>query len=229
MKKPIVLVLLIAAMLFVAGSAFALVAGTPHDFQTGFDAAGQPYAGGTLSACQYCHTPHFSNTAGAPAPLWNRDMSTAAITVYGGGTTLSGTTVNQPGALTKACLSCHDGTIAVGALFNGGSGGTITSTSGDLDATGKIINPNTLIGPDLSNDHPVGFTPITGNAGVYYDATAHTLSNAAGAAITFPVYADGAGGVYQMECGTCHNPHDETNQPFLRAPISGLCTDCHAY
>lgn len=30
-----------------------------------------------------------------------------------------------------------------------------------------------------------------------------------------------------IECSTCHNPHDNTNRPFIRAPITELCQKCH--
>jgi len=30
-----------------------------------------------------------------------------------------------------------------------------------------------------------------------------------------------------IECSTCHNPHDNTNRPFLRTPINEICEKCH--
>ncbi|MBI5191335.1 MAG: hypothetical protein HZA22_11785 [Nitrospirae bacterium] len=30
-----------------------------------------------------------------------------------------------------------------------------------------------------------------------------------------------------MECSTCHNPHDNTNRPFIRKPITEICLECH--
>lgn len=30
-----------------------------------------------------------------------------------------------------------------------------------------------------------------------------------------------------IECSTCHNPHDNTNRPFIRANINELCEKCH--
>jgi len=32
-----------------------------------------------------------------------------------------------------------------------------------------------------------------------------------------------------IECSTCHNPHDDTNRPFLRAPITEICQKCHKH
>ncbi len=31
----------------------------------------------------------------------------------------------------------------------------------------------------------------------------------------------------ETHCVVCHNPHDETNQHFLRKPAPAVCTDCH--
>ncbi len=33
--------------------------------------------------------------------------------------------------------------------------------------------------------------------------------------------------VRNIECSTCHNPHDNSNRPFIRAPITELCQKCH--
>jgi predicted CXXCH cytochrome family protein len=32
---------------------------------------------------------------------------------------------------------------------------------------------------------------------------------------------------FRMECSTCHNPHDNTNRPFLRVTINEICLKCH--
>ena len=37
----------------------------------------------------------------------------------------------------------------------------------------------------------------------------------------------GASNNNMIECSTCHNPHDDTNRPFLRVPINLLCEKCH--
>ncbi len=35
------------------------------------------------------------------------------------------------------------------------------------------------------------------------------------------------GEAHNMECSTCHNPHDDTQRPFLRVNISEICLKCH--
>ncbi|MCU7944903.1 MAG: hypothetical protein KZQ87_19725, partial [Candidatus Thiodiazotropha sp. (ex Cardiolucina cf. quadrata)] len=44
------------------------------------------------------------------------------------------------------CLSCHDGTIALGNMINPG----VTNDLGSTFVTGRA-----LVGTDLSDDHPV--------------------------------------------------------------------------
>jgi len=39
-------------------------------------------------------------------------------------------------------------------------------------------------------------------------------------------YTSGQGS-RNIECSTCHNPHDNTNRPFIRTPITELCNKCH--
>lgn len=74
--------------------------------------------------CVYCHTPHGANEAVA-IPLWNRTIKATTYTTYNElGTTSLTQTVRQPGPNSIACLSCHDGQVAVDSVINmPGSGG----------------------------------------------------------------------------------------------------------
>ena len=87
MKKIIVL---LAAMVLMSHSAFATIAGTPHDLG--------------VEICIFCHTPHNGE---AIAPLWNGGASVDATTFYNSNTLDA--TVSGFGSL---CLSCHDGNFA---------------------------------------------------------------------------------------------------------------------
>ncbi|MES1981648.1 MAG: hypothetical protein V4443_04135 [Pseudomonadota bacterium] len=71
--------------------------------------------------CVFCHTPH--NATPGVQPIWNKKLSTAVYTTYtsnsldaldinGEGVTSS--QLGQPAGSSKLCLSCHDGTLAVG-------------------------------------------------------------------------------------------------------------------
>jgi hypothetical protein len=63
--------------------------------------------------CLFCHAPHSASTV---APLWNRGNPGSTYTPYS-----SSTSVARPGQPTGAsllCLSCHDGTIALGDVLS---------------------------------------------------------------------------------------------------------------
>lgn len=140
--------------------------------------------------CVFCHTPHGSNTAAtATLPIWNRGLgiggsgSTAGYKPY----TMVGSNSSGSaavGGMSLACLSCHDGTQAMDAMFNApgsgpGAGTGLSAASqsgyvwsagtGDVGgsfAQGGTTGANTVIhalsaaitwlGTDLSNDHPIG-------------------------------------------------------------------------
>ncbi|HDO34495.1 MAG TPA: hypothetical protein ENH08_05185, partial [Chromatiales bacterium] len=63
--------------------------------------------------CVFCHTPHAAEKIPA-APLWNRKLSGATYVPYSSGSMKA--VVGQPGGSSRLCLSCHDGTLALGTV-----------------------------------------------------------------------------------------------------------------
>ena len=63
--------------------------------------------------CTFCHAPH--SGLGGITPLWNQKLSTQSYSPYNS-TTYHQTGNTQPplGVTSSLCLSCHDGTVAVG-------------------------------------------------------------------------------------------------------------------
>ncbi|HJV92252.1 MAG TPA: hypothetical protein VJ572_02200, partial [Azonexus sp.] len=109
------------------------IRGTKHNLSAAADGSGyvSPNAGaGTVPTrnikatsetqiCVFCHTPHGANTGATP--LWNRKVAGSGYTqsyVLYDSNTLDAKQVqgslDQPGGSSKLCLSCHDGTVAVG-------------------------------------------------------------------------------------------------------------------
>jgi predicted CXXCH cytochrome family protein len=182
--------------------ALAQVSGTSHDLR------------GTIGGsqiCVACHTPH----GAAPAvPLWNHDLPSPASTynVYTGSATIDATDLSDfassDGSVSSLCLSCHDGTVALGSLVN---------DPGDLTDTTSTIAAAANLGTDLTNDHPVNFTFDA--ALIAADGELQAPTNA----VLFGPSAD------QVQCGSCHDPHDDTFSPFLVTSnaASALCLDCH--
>ena len=188
-------------------------------------------------------------------PLWNHEVTHQSYTVYesdfGEGPEASGMdgvgtdgsaeqfadrhllnardTLGQPGGVSRLCLSCHDGTVAVNEY--GRDPQREYSQSGD--GTGAKINAQWMIGGNpygLLNHHPIGFnyiavanvddeiadpsTPISGSGTPEMTTIGSLLYN---------------GG--QMECVTCHDVHNSKNtgETFLWVSDrqSAFCLTCH--
>ncbi|MCF6358148.1 MAG: hypothetical protein L3J54_10120, partial [Draconibacterium sp.] len=158
--------------------------------------------------CIFCHTPHNSN---AQAPLWNRNSSTATYTIYDNAISSSlNASPTQPDGSSILCLSCHDGTVALGE---------VASRTTDIfdGAGGKMPVGSTNLGTNLSNNHPISFV---------YDAN---LAGADGGLKFPPNYPANVDGNSKLQCTSCHDPHDNINGSFLLASTrnSGLCVSCH--
>jgi len=170
--------------------------------------------------CVYCHTPHGGQVE---APLWNRNFSTATYQMYASAT-LDMAADGQPTGISQACLSCHDGTIGLDVIVNSpnvfeSGGGVIPPTT---PGTNTMPVGNKNLGSDLRNDHPISIT---------YDNVADPAFNSSIAikAAGLRLFTDPTGGGEKVQCASCHNPHDDTNTPFLRIAnsSSNLCLTCH--
>jgi len=218
-----------AAMLLPAAGAFAGVANTKHDLSGTTGNAGASNADGTTTEiCVYCHTPHQSIT-NANIPLWNQQLSaTASYGVYASDSMdATPTDIGNSGdeattTVSNLCLSCHDGTVAIGSLTNPSNDeGAATIDGTSIDTDGSLLGTvSTNLGADLSDDHPVNFS--------YNDS----VGTDTGLAAVTDVESGGLvlfGTTNEVQCASCHNPHDATNGMFLRASMntSGLCTTCH--
>lgn len=192
------------------------IASSAHDF------SGDAWSGNEI--CKPCHTPHNAKTGTSDlAPLWNHQVTAATFTVYANNAnhnTLNAT-VGQPNGTSKACLSCHDGSVALDA-YGASSTGTTTITG------------TALVGTDLSNDHPISF--VYNAALVTSDgelATPTTTAPVTVGATTPQLPLFGAAGSATMECASCHDVH---NKPLAGTPPSlllvdnagsALCLKCH--
>lgn len=205
--------------------------------------------GDTTQVCIFCHAPH--NTDSVKVPLWNRN-DTAVITftmattqyVTSGRTPPSNYTDSQPTTISKKCLSCHDGTIAIGDIRNGGP--ITMAVSSKLDPDGSLkgyADGNPFGGPnyDLRGGHVISF-----NYKSFYNDPAlpparkasfkdwDTLITQADKNSMFD--RDG-----KMQCHTCHDPHtdwcDDSNKTIGKDPLwrkacdagknDSVCKTCH--
>ncbi len=196
-----------AALVGLPTLAFAQITGSAHDL------SGGALSGGEI--CNVCHTPHNADATVTDAPLWDHEVTaTVAFTVYSS-TTLDAT-VGQPSGVSKLCLSCHDGTVAVDAF--GGAGGTTL--------IGAIGTGSGDFGIDLSNDHPISFTYNTALAtadGELFDPS--TAASGITGTIDEDMLFSG-----NMECASCHDVHNaagNTNLLLIDNAGSDLCLTCH--
>lgn len=185
--------------------AIAAIEGSIHDFSS------NGWSGGEI--CNVCHTPHSSNT-GTTTPIWNHTISSANYTTYNSPTMDVIAEQPTPGGLSRMCLSCHDGTIAIDSF-----GGNFGST---------YITGNANLGTDLSNDHPIGVqwihqtqTPGSGNCLNCHDL--FTPGSNYGLELMF---YNG-----KVECPSCHDVHNNNvmDVKLLRKPLAGsqICLHCH--
>jgi predicted CXXCH cytochrome family protein len=194
-------ILVALAMLAAAATASAQVVGSAHDLSGGYGASNS----NTTQVCIFCHAPHWTNTAITAAPLWNRTSTGSTYTVYTSNT-LSGA-IAAVGANSLTCLACHDGSANLGQVYDGGANTNLFDVAASIAGSANV-------GTDLRNDHPVGI-------GYVVAGNSEFNANAGG----LPLY----GVTNTVECASCHDPHDETNIPFLRVTnaASALCTTCH--
>ena len=197
--------LLAIAMCVEPGYSQERVAETVHNLSAG--GPGQVRAVSEQQVCIFCHAPH--NTGGV-RPLWNREFPLSNYTIYRSSTLDANP--GQPTGASKQCLSCHDGTIALGSVLSRAD--QIRMSGGDFLPAG-LSN----LGTDLSDDHPVSFFYTSGLA-------ASDRQLAAPATLPLEVRLDASG---QLQCTSCHDPHHNIHGNFLvmSNTFGALCTTCH--
>lgn len=182
------------------------VSQTVHNLST--SGPGTVRAVSEQQVCIFCHAPH--NTSGM-RPLWNRADPVSSYDIYQSSTLDA--RPEQPVGASKLCLSCHDGTIALGNVLSRAD--QIRMVGGDYIPAGL-----TNLGTDLSDDHPVSFFYTSGLAG-------SDLQLVDPNALPAEIRLDATG---QMQCTACHNPHNNTHGDFLvmSQAFGLLCTACHS-
>jgi len=240
----------------------ASIVGSPHDLTADQWNQGSGDAAVTTNTCFFCHIIHKTNTNGQPPSqvlgvntpgfmLWNHTLSskgsygvytsdtfTAALTAAGDTAPADlglSNNISSP-TVSNLCLSCHDGTVAIGSFYESGfglpaNGSQWNNTHGDSTTmyTGMELD-------DLSKSHPVNFAynGALANAANLKTPTGPNSVDAHGAVPLF-------GNAYMLQCATCHDPHNGATAfhnsavPFARlalvnaetAQTGGYCTYCH--
>lgn len=189
----------------------AQIAGTAHDFST------ESWAPSTNRGCGVCHTTHQAISI-TSAPLWNHEATVVAgYTLYNSPTFNGNATITNPGASSRLCLSCHDGTVALENF------GGVTSGTNYIDPGSRIGG---VSGSDLSTEHPISFDytdALASSDGGLYPPT--TTNSGLGSTIDNDMLFNG-----KMECATCHDVHNRFGVVHLLKMSnvnSELCLTCH--
>jgi predicted CXXCH cytochrome family protein len=170
-----------------------------------------PVSGSRPDSCAYCHAPH----SGLNMGLWNQKLTTQVYNTYTSNTQKNLAIQPTLGAVSNQCLSCHDGTVAVGA----------TVAYGQVTTRGSM-NSSDVFGNNMQSSHPFSMAlPLKDNI--------HLAASLVASGKT----ADPTGAVTlikgNVECTSCHNPHvqakDLISQNFLvKDSVNGqLCLACH--
>jgi len=210
MKTARVLFVMFFVFGFLMGG-IAQIAGTAHDFSFVF------WAPASNRGCGVCHTTHHSIPI-TSAPLWNHEATVVAgYTLYDSPTFDGNSTITDPGASSRLCLSCHDGTVAL-ENFGGTSSGT-----NFIAASARIGG---VAGNDLSTEHPISFEytdALASSDGGLFPPT--TTNSGLGSSIDDDMLFNN-----RMECASCHDVHNRFGVMHLLKMSnvnSELCLTCH--
>lgn len=234
------------ALLAVTAGAYAqntpVIAGGPHDLSAG-SAVRNTNATINGQTCVFCHTPHGGVTN---IPLWNRGTPTGTTYQLYSSSTSNVTTTGAAVAasVSGACMSCHDGTLAMDVLLNvnglpftpavaftrqTGAKSTYTSTGG---GTNNLMSGGLpFVGTDLRNDHPVTIVYETARASTPTEFVTQVVSGVkitVGTTNPLPLFGASAA-TATVECASCHNAHNNSLGNFLRKANTGsaICLTCH--
>jgi predicted CXXCH cytochrome family protein len=189
------------------------VINTPHNLSTGGGKGAhdiKSISEGRI--CIFCHSPHHASSV---TPLWSRQLSDNTYNLYKPASMVA--TILQPRGPSRLCLSCHDGTIALGLLAgNAVLDPTLTSFNAMPRETDPRKNPD--LGTDISDDHPISFEYT-----VKPELQDPSVLRSMGIKLDQDTY---------VECTSCHDAHNNLNGNFLVTNVDtqhdALCTLCHS-
>ena len=159
--------------------------------------------------CVFCHTPH---TSVPGTYLWNRDVSPVTYNLYASSSFTA--SARQPSGVSKLCLSCHDGTVALGLVRS--------KKTPIAMVAGAYVMPEgrTRLGLDLSDDHPISFP---------YDSFLVSKNMELVSPSSLRMGRVSLDKSRQVQCTSCHDPHNDRYGKFLVMDntYSALCVTCH--
>jgi len=249
MKKLLILLLAVALTASFSGLAMAVgngagINGSPHDLRGQLGGKLEFYTG-KAEICRVCHAPHdhmIAQQRYLNGLLWNHEVTQATYVMYDNtwGYDLNGTVMNDVVGVSKLCLSCHDGTVAVDAFDQYATG---TKYITDWGNTRQIPGFQTANGDlDLRGTHPISIEYKSyydgyadGDQFLYPKTSAMGLSGTIDDVLDHSTVAGAPGSTIGLvQCSSCHDVHDSPGEavpgtPLLRVDLAGsqICLTCH--
>lgn len=217
-------------VVFVPFLTFARVEDTKHNLSV--TGTGDVKAVRETQICIFCHTPHNASPA---QPLWNHELSAAISYINYASDTLQSYASEAEAppidGVSKLCLSCHDGTVAIGSIVSRSEEVMMVTVPDIIDASGKLIGGPGYLGTDLSGGHPIS---------IVFDESLVNKRNSAYpplSRLNWPIIDPDVKlrptqGGYGVQCTACHDPHEnralEGWPPLWQKPSHDeVCMVCH--
>jgi len=211
----------------VAGSLLTLTAragivGSPHDFSS---QSWNTDPSDPATVCGTCHIPHHADSS--VVPLWSHQTTASTFTMYNQAnvpvSSMQASVKASPNGPSLACLSCHDGTVAINTYGGNPAYGGAWTTHGPA----AYITNGANLGTDLTHSHPISFqynpalvgTSPNQDKWLFNPQTAQVLTPASGTfvyanSMTIQGFLLNGDPNYYMECTTCHDVHNQTGTPY---------------
>ena len=197
------------------------IIGSPHDFS---QRSWNQNTANPNSVCGVCHTPHHANPT--TGPLWGHDLVAGGTwQMYANGVSpganIKYTPVSAPTGSSLACLSCHDGSIAINAY---GSATALNRTAGsEFITNGAAISFDQGLHQNLTHSHPISFAyqPLVGTSPTQdkwiYDSGNPVLTPSSGTFVPgndMSIKGFLLNQAGNVECNTCHDVHNQEGSPY---------------
>ena len=208
------------------------IIGSKHDFSNPSQYSFNNNPADPNTVCGVCHTPHHADQNSGP--LWGHDSASSSAaywTMYAanvgpGPKSSPGATVNYvlptvPNPSSLACLSCHDGSVAINAYGNPLAPGGAPNRANPISLSGVYAISEQS--GNLSHSHPISFNYQSvvgfGKDQFIYDQNTPVLTPTANSpTFTYaPVMTikgfllDSQG---NLECSSCHDVHGQLGSAY---------------
>lgn len=182
--------------------------------------------------CKFCHTPH---NAYPEYPLWGHQLTSVTYYTHYTSDTLKSYSSEADAppidGVSRLCLSCHDGTVAIGAIITKDNKIEMADLDDNIFDMGRLRpGASGYLGTDLSGGHPIS---------IKFDAMLANIRNSDPYLmhLNWPIvdldvklYPTQDG--YGVQCSSCHDPHGgkggiDAPPMWRKNTYDEVCLVCH--